>query len=965
MFAENILLKNVNAVASGLLKQILSEIGRIAKSCVANRGTLVALVIMGYGVYKCKHLIAHYFRTRVWDTLRTWCLSKCSSEIMPDLRQRFKDESCLSVMSHNTLRNHSHAESAIARGKANTFMDHFINCIGRVPYSISMSKSQRVNNAAGSRLYHTIKDLQMEPSYCGPTSQHVITMTDVDYYVDLPHELDGQPVLMYTFVPNTPAGKTTNGVYCTHEDDTIEMIINGGARYRHPIWDFDTDHLVIDHLFYSIVYLVEQIKITDDRRIVFLNPIRKVYGPLARWVSGKRLTRRAFNHSGINFTRFLGQESGDTVCYYSLSKPGEFQCCTIPSNTFSTAFIRTTECREPNLGQIERVFNHAKVPKPLDSAALYFDAYKRAPSIFGLQPMIVTPCVDQHTYQTCGPLVFEDGKPSMRAIWPGYCGNTFSPAKSYNNDAACIAGRITEPKNKEPRLPPMYFTFYQEFIKNLVPDTSTGTLAPLNHDEMADKFCRPTQRMQIEQVKTTMLMVDPVVKSFQKAEAYPKIVHPRNISTLPMDHNFCLGQFMYPFMEHFLKPSHWYAFGRTPKDIGILLQAKAQQSNYAVPTDADKLDGSVRGMLRDLFLSCMLRAYPTEYHQAIRRLENKERHISASTAHGIKYDTGDTILSGSVITSVLGSTINAFLNYCALRQHHSAETAYDALGLYGGDDGVTFDMPPNTLMRTVAKFGMSYKAEAIDAGNPVPFLGRIYLDPWTCPESMCDMQRQIRKMHLTATPKIVPSALVLYRKALGLRTTDPETPVIKEWCDAVLRLAPLEVPGLLKHRQFAATIVDRSYWSKYDTDVQFSPPTDRDYALTLVMDNLDATLSAVEHAQKVFREAKTITDLFVTNLFTTEMKVAVDAIVGGELVRATPRETIPEMVNRKAKLQLTLCRNVQLGKLCKFGDKCVFSHHRPTGDTPPKTSTNVRKHIGGSDTSPKGRKPSDKQVPRN
>jgi hypothetical protein len=446
-------------------------------------------------------------------------------------------------------------------------------------------------------------------------------------------------------------------------------------------------------------------------------------------------------------------------------------------------------------------------------------------------------------------------------------------------------------------------------------------------------------------------MVDPKVKSFQKAEAYPKVAHPRNISTLPMDHNFSLGQFMYPFMDAILKPSHWYAFGRTPRQISYLLSAKARNSKYAVPTDANKLDGSIRGFLRDLFLTCLLRAYPAKYHDAIRRLENKERHIRATTAHGASYDTGDTILSGSTITSVLGSTINAFLNYCALRHHYGPEEAYENLGVYGGDDGVTFDLPPNTLLQTTAKFGMSFDAEAIDKGNPVPFLGRIYLDPWTTDESVCDVLRQFRKLHLTATPKIVPSALVLYRKAIGILATDSNTPIITLWARTVERLAPKSLgfhplqlgvtPRMQidKHRQYAATLVDRSYWSKYDSNVQFVPPSDYDYAVSVVADNLGITISEMEKIEDSFRAATKLEDLYKTDLIHTDMKVLIDAIVGRELVYAQPRKTIPTLIKEKSKLKIGLCRFIAKNVTCKFGDKCQFSHHVPKATAKPIKSS--------------------------
>jgi hypothetical protein len=240
-------------------------------------------------------------------------------------------------------------------------------------------------------------------------------------------------------------------------------------------------------------------------------------------------------------------------------------------------------------------------------------------------------------------------------------------------------------------------------------------------------------------------------------------------------------------------------------------------------------------------------------------------------------------------------------------------------------------------MRTVAKFGMSFKAEAIDKGNPVPFLGRIYLDPWTTNESICDVLRQFRKLHLTATPSIVPNALVLHRKAVGILATDPNTPIITLWAQTVERLMPkaLGIYPVANHRQYAATIVDQSYWAKYSTNVQFVPPSDSDFAIAVTCDNLGITIAEMERIEESFRACKSLEDLYKTDLIYTEMKVLIDAIVGRELVRAQPRKTIPELVKEKAKLKLGVCRFIAKNVPCKYGEKCQFSHHVPKATTKP------------------------------
>jgi hypothetical protein len=123
--------------------------------------------------------------------------------------------------------------------------------------------------------------------------------------------------------------------------------------------------------------------------------------------------------------------------------------------------------------------------------------------------------------------------------------------------------------------------------------------------------------------------------------------------------------------------------------------------------------------------------------------------------------------------------------------------------------------------------------------------------------------------------------------------------------------------------------VDQSYWAKYSKDVQFVPPSDLDYATAVACDNLGITIAEMERIEKSFRDAKSLEDLFKTDLIYTEMKVLIDAIVGRELVRAQPRKTIPEMVHDKSKLKIGLCRFIAKNIPCKYGEKCQFSHHVP------------------------------------
>lgn len=874
--------------------------------------------------------------------VQTTFIDAFASDVLPDYRQMVKDNSTLSWIKHGSPRNHSHPNAAQSRCKANIMMSNIITSLGMTRYSVSMSPSEKRIAMAGDRFYHHVKDLQMNSQYGNPAPGQIITLTDVDYYVDMPALLlKGLPVLAYSFVPTAVAGKTENGVYKTNSRNNIEMLIDGGANYEHPLWDYDGDHLVVHSLYYSVVYLLEQLHITSDRRVIFFNPIRTIYAP-ANWIiKGKGLKRRQLVSNGVALSQYLTHEKdGSTSAMFSFAKVDTFDAVNLRSNVLAASVIRAREAKTPHISDIERIFNTYEIPDPVFSAALFLDMFKTSPEIFNVKTSNVSPCVvqrDAHTYQAVGPLVTEDGTASMRAIWPGYCRNTFSPAKSYNNDKACIEGRILEPRNREPTLPPIIQQYIEEFLVRLVPDRLAGSLSPSDYDQMEEQFDRPTQRALLERAKDFMFGKN-VIRSFQKAEAYPKITHPRNITTCSMAHNFVMGQFGVPFVKKVMKECHWYAFGNHPTIISQRLQEKARKATYSVNTDANKLDGSVYFFFRDLVVAAVKRAYAPTYRAEIHRAELKERNLKGKTSHGVSYDAKCTVLSGSSWTSVFGTLTNGFINYVALRNYHDADQAWKHMGIYGGDDGITFDLPANAVKKTAAMFGMAFDAEAVPVSMPVKFLGRIYPDLLTTTASICDVARQARKLHLTATNDFIPTHLALYRKAQGYRVTDSDTPFITPWCDAVLRICG---PETVNHRLYAQTLGESSYWSKFECP--FDTLTDDVYKYTIVSHELGLTVTEIKKYEDIFRSAEKLEDLYLDDILKLKTSTSVKATINGYIVTPSKRKTIPEIVDEHAQLRVRVCRFVERGQKCSRTD-CKFAHEFPAngGTTPVNRSVNSR-----------------------
>lgn len=133
--------------------------------------------------------------------------------------------------------------------------------------------------------------------------------------------------------------------------------------------------------------------------------------------------------------------------------------------------------------------------------------------------------------------------------------------------------------------------------------------------------------------------------------------------------------------------------------------------------------------------------------------------------------------------------INVFNNYVAIRRKIKVPLeAYKKLGKYGGDDGITMDVSSEHLEHAFASMGMLIKGERKKRGEPVGFLGRVYLDPWVSPSSIIDVKRQVSKLHATVQSVDVPDDLILNRKASGYVVTDKQTPVVGAWAVKVLEL---------------------------------------------------------------------------------------------------------------------------------------------------------------------------------
>jgi len=122
----------------------------------------------------------------------------------------------------------------------------------------------------------------------------------------------------------------------------------------------------------------------------------------------------------------------------------------------------------------------------------------------------------------------------------------------------------------------------------------------------------------------------------------------------------------------------------------------------------------------------------------------------------------------------------------------TAQAAFQTSGIYYGDDSLmSCKMLHATkglkdVTRVAATVGLQLKAVLRKPGGPVTFLSRVFLDPWTAPDSFCDPLKAMAKIHTTVS-RVVDIDYCGYQKAQAYLTTDGQTPLVSHWARSYLR----------------------------------------------------------------------------------------------------------------------------------------------------------------------------------
>jgi hypothetical protein len=427
-------------------------------------------------------------------------------------------------------------------------------------------------------------------------------------------------------------------------------------------------------------------------------------------------------------------------------------------------------------------------------------------------------------------------------------------------------------------------------------------------------------------VKTT---VNDFIQSFQKAETYADVKDPRNISTIPGVNKLNYSQFQYKFSEDVLKKQPWYAFGLTPLQIAHRVVAICKHALSACKTDLSRFDGRVSKLLRAFERLVMMRWVSDTYKNVLNELMMTQHSRNGVTKHGVRYNTGFSRLSGSPETSGFNTLDDAFMAYRALRCTRvngvflTADQAWERLGIYGGDDGLTADVDPDSYVKSCASLGQKLTICEVRRGEAgISFLSREYSSGvwFGSPDSMCDVKRQITKLHVT--PHLPPNVTPLMKfteKMSGFYMTDRNTPIIGE-----LACLAISFDGVKENVNGLA-----NYFSKYPENEQYPNRNEMDWMTHRVSEELpdfDFKSFAIWVKKVEVQEANVLEPPIFTPAAMELPKVARPVVVNGVVLVPEEKPLPPKPVLTGEGVDMTLCVHE-----CSFGEDCFHAKNVKAG----------------------------------
>jgi hypothetical protein len=732
-------------------------------------------------------------------------------------------------------------------------------------------------------------------------------MVDVDYYVDMPGHLarNFRPLVLYTFQPSRAGKAVGEYKYRFHADGRVEYNVAGGGGYNHHVWNWKGDSVGATRTMCGIpltysVFSVERKNVDEDHQAILVSPLSKYKG-IHAWIAMWRVKTpplERLNPVDGEFVRISVNGSGGMIS--STSRVGGYLASSVDVQVDEAiaSAARTTAKLMHATVKSKMASGHSKAKQgecDFTGSEVLLEYHLR-----GGPKTVMVDIVDTirsyqwlKTYQA-----FEPEKPMMVAFMQPLFNGAFVPNKCKNNDERMVEKRIKELKHKPGQITPIMNQVMDEFV-NLM-SQHIGKLHPVEVEEVYERQNKPSQRRILDDAQHGMAVKTAQV--MQKNEAYPSVNDPRAITIINGVDKMAYSQIIYAFADK-LKSIRWYAFGKSPREIAAEVAGVCGKAlSHADNTDLRRQDGNVDSVARTLERKLMIALFHAVYHLEMLRLMKTQTGLRATTRHGVSYDTDDARASGSAETSAFNTTLTAFIAFLGFRMtrndrgiFYTADEAWEKLGLYGGDDGITVDQDRYAVEKAATLMGQQLDCDRTKRGAiGVSFLARRYgPDVWHNTEgsdnSCCDIRRQLAKFHatLSLSSKVTPLTK-LREKAYAFYLTDKHTPVIGEFVSRTMELKPLkssEYTNMLK------------IWNSEVEQDNHYPNFREDWMVSLLMEQIP---KYDYDGFKTWIQGASVDDLFVAPQFAPDAKpkakpglFALDGDIQGEPEEPVKKEGEP------------------------------------------------------------------------
>jgi hypothetical protein len=768
----------------------------------------------------------------------------------------------------STVVNHAHPFEADKRCQATTTITDFINFHNGTSdvkyrrYDVSTSRRENKWKVEGTRLVYGDRDLgtgtaTRDDKLC---PDHIVSMVDVDYYLDNFSKYAMNPMMLYTCIPNHLAGVLNDGSteYRHVSPGVYEERITGGAVYTSKLWDYSNDLVRIQRSWFGLIprdFSICKIEIlrqpnTECRAFVSIIPVVRSYLPYwlhraIAYITGAEYTYGSVNE--IQPAQNVDEKPGYVYGTFYDQKKHRFnvevmhkdqltaECVSIPETVMRVLVDYHDQHGDKTaLGDVSGILTRANIN--IDGSGPYvLHTFLR-----GTRPDLNKLRVNYQMIPT-GTLrkfnKYEDGKPTAKILCDPLVmaeDVAVAPVAGKTNDTACIVGRVDKVANNV-ELDDELSAIAEEFADlcarplmagktpqdNELPRGKLGTGHPWTLEEVDAQQTLANQKLRTDRAKRHTPDDAGKVQSFQKSEAYVKVSDPRNISTVKTDHTRQLSQYTYAFAKHLktvfgpesIGAGKFYYPGCTPWIIatGIFTYVSGLFSKLfnLVETDYSRFDGTISASLRQkVEFACLLKFFNRRHTRHLTKLLQNELKQQAKTKYGVRYNTGGSRLSGSPLTTIGNTLINAFVVYAAWRL--KGKTPVEAMRLIGpkyGDDGL--DAAGADYMIVATRMGLKLKLDDVDLTQTgrVSFLSRIYPDARHYNWSHFDVKKALCKLPVVCNG--VRSAIdSLHCKLTGYLSMDPETPVLSSYIRATMR-----AHGLDEERVFDALTAEEKFMS--------------------------------------------------------------------------------------------------------------------------------------------------------